>query len=106
MRLSRFLTNGGQLIGAAAARPELLPAAAAGSSRADWSRELLQDGGDAQIVGVVAVGALRGGVAEPRGQAALAEQPGCLFDEVIEVVKHQYLFSDRRTARERWRGNR
>ena len=35
--------------------------------------ELLQDGGDAQIVGVVAVGALRGGVAEPRGQAVLAE---------------------------------
>ena len=34
------------------------------------SRELLQDSSDAQIIGVVAVGALRGGVAEPRGQAA------------------------------------
>ena len=52
------------------------------------------------------MGALRGGVAEPRGQAVLAEQSGRLLDEVIEIVKGQYLFSDRRTARERWSGTR
>ena len=46
----------------------------------EQSRELLQDGGDAQIIGVVSVGALRGGVAEPPGQAALVEQPGRLLD--------------------------
>ena len=66
---------------------------------AERSRELLQDGGDAQIIGVVAVGALRGGVAESRGQAALAEQPGRLLDEFIEVVKGQYLLSDREQLR-------
>src|SRR5260370_29681371 len=59
------------------------------------SRGLLQDGGEAQIIGVVAVGALRSGVAEPFGQAALAEQPGRLLEEVIEIMKNQYLFSDR-----------
>jgi hypothetical protein len=38
---------------------------------------------------MVAVGAKRGSVAEPCGQAAFAEQPGRLLDELIEIVKDQ-----------------
>jgi hypothetical protein len=43
------------------------------SPRVISSAELLQDCGDAQVVGVVAVGALCGSVPKQRGQAAFAE---------------------------------
>src|ERR1017187_9389437 len=78
-------------------RPDIPSAAGLGEALAcpERSRKLLQDSGDAQIIGMVPVGALRGGVAEPFGQAALAEQPGRLPDEVVEIVKDQHLFSDR-----------
>src|ERR1039457_1397250 len=73
------------------ALPDILLEPACSYRRCPWSQHCLQDGGDAQVVAVVAVCALRSGVAESCGQTGLIEQPGPFRDEVVEIVKYQYL---------------